>query len=133
MYKVVKRDRSIKETLVICHEDGTEALTLDVDINTTSIVSQMAIAREVLAAASGTLQKDPSDVKAMTALGTSVITMLTIIFGAENAKKLVEFYDSAYDALLVDIYPFIDSEIMPKIREASAERKAELLAAVNRK
>jgi hypothetical protein len=133
MYKVVKRDRSIKETLVICHEDGTEALTLDVDINTTSIVSQMAIAREVLAAASGTLQKDPSDVKAMTALGTAVITMLTIIFGAENAKKLVEFYDSAYDALLVDIYPFIDSEIMPKIREASAERKAELLAAVNRK
>jgi hypothetical protein len=34
-----------------------------------------------------------------------------------------------YTEMLLDVFPFIDGEIIPKIREASEARKAQLLAA----
>ena len=58
-----------------------------------------------------------------------VPAFFAVIFGEETAGKIVEFYEGRWTEMLLDLFPFINNEIMPKIRAASADRKAQLLEA----
>ena len=55
--------------------------------------------------------------------------MFNVIFGEEDAANILLFYEGNYTEMLLDVFPFVDGEIIPKIREASEARKAQLLAA----
>ena len=46
-----------------------------------------------------------------------------------NRVNACGFYENNWTEMLLDLFPFINNEIMPKIREASEERKAQLLEA----
>ena len=131
MYTITRKNR-IKEQLQICHANGDVALTIDVDLNVDEIGARVNKAYETLGAAQIVLQKNQASDEAMKAYGEAVLAVFNVIFGEENACKLVEFYESNYSELLLDVFPFINDEIMPKIREASADRKAQLLAAAKK-
>ena len=127
-YTVTRKNR-IKEQLQLCHADGTVALVADVDLNVDIIANRVSKAYEALAMAQNTLQESPRDSRAMEAYGNAVIAVFDIIFGEENTEKIVAFYENNWSEMLLDLFPFINNEIMPKIREASEERKAQLLEA----
>lgn len=128
MYQVTRKNR-IKEQLQLCHADGTVALTADVDLNVDMIANRVSKAYETLGMAQLALQEAPNDGAAMEAYGNAVISVFNVIFGEENTLKIVEFYENNWTEMLLDLFPFINNEIMPKIREASADRKAQLLEA----
>lgn len=128
MYQITRKNR-IKEQLQLCHADGAVALTADVDLNVDKIAMRVNKAYEVLAMAQNALQKDPENPATLTAYGNAVVAVFAVIFGEENAGKILEFYENNYTEMLLDVFPFINNEIMPKIREASAERRAQLIAA----
>ena len=128
MYQVTRQNR-IKEQLQLCHADGTVALTADVDLNVDMIANRVSKAYETLGIAQLALQEAPNDGAAMEAYGNAVISVFNVIFGEENTQKIVEFYENNWTEMLLDLFPFINNEIMPKIREASADRKAQLLEA----
>lgn len=127
-YTVTRKNR-IKEQLQLCHADGTVALVCDVDLNVDVIANRVSKAYETLAMAQNTLQESPRDARAMEAYGNAVIAVFDIIFGEENTQKIVEFYENNWSEMLLGLFPFINNEIMPKIQEASDERKAQLLEA----
>ena len=127
-YTVTRKNR-IKEQLQLCHADGTVALVCDVDLNVDVIANRVSKAYETLAIAQNTLQESPRDARAMEAYGNAVIAVFDVIFGEENTQKIVEFYENNWSEMLLDLFPFINNEIMPKIQEASDERKAQLLEA----
>lgn len=127
-YTVTRKNR-IKEQLQLCHADGTVALVCDVDLNVDVIANRVSKAYETLAIAQNTLQENPRDARAMEAYGNAVIAVFDVIFGEENTQKIVEFYENNWSEMLLDLFPFINNEIMPKIQEASDERKAQLLEA----
>lgn len=128
MYQITRKNR-IKEQLQLCHENGSVALVLDVDLNVDEIASRVNKAYEVLGAAQLALDKDPGDPRTLEAYGKAVIAVFTVIFGEDGAEKLLAFYENNYTEMLLDVFPFLNNEIMPKIREASANRKAQLLEA----
>lgn len=128
MYTVTRKNR-IKEQLQLCHADGTVALTADVDLNVDAIAGRVSKAYEALAMAQNTLQKSPNDPNAAEAYGRAVLAVFEVIFGEENARNIVAFYENNWTEMLLDLFPFINNEIMPKIREASEERKMQLLEA----
>lgn len=128
MYTVTRKNR-IKEQLQLCHADGTVALVAEVDLNVDLIAARVNKAYETLGMAQLELQKAPHDEKALEAYGNAVIAVFTVIFGEAQTKSIVEFYENNWSEMLLDLFPFINNEIMPKIREASADRKAQLLAA----
>ena len=128
MYTITRKNR-IKEQLQLCHADGTVALAIDVDLNVDQIAGRLNKAYEVLGMTQNALQENVSDQQALDAYGKAVIAVFDVIFGEENSKKILEFYENNYTEMLLDIFPFINNEIMPKIREASEERKKQLLAA----
>ena len=131
MYTITRKNR-IKEQLQLCHEDGSVALSVNVDLNVDQIASRVNTAYELLGAAQVCLQKDPASDEAVKAYGQAVIGVFDVIFGEENSKKILEFCENSYTEMLLDVFPFINDEIMPKIRQASSDRKKQLLEAVKK-
>ena len=125
MYQITRKNR-IKEQLQLCHADGTVALDVDVDLNVDEISARVNKAYEVLGAAQIALEKDTESAEAMEAYGRAVVAVFNVIFGEENAEKMIAFYENNFTEMLLDVFPFINNEIMPKIREASAARKTQL-------
>lgn len=128
MYTITRKNR-IKEQLQLCHADGTVALVAEVDLNVDQIAVRVNKAYETLGMAQLALQKSPQDEKALEAYGSAVIAVLSVIFGEDQTKSIVAFYENNWSEMLLDLFPFINDEIMPKIREASTARKAQLVAA----
>lgn len=128
MYQITRKNR-IKEQLQLCNADGSVACELEVDINVDEITNRVAKAYDTLGMAQLELQKDPSDPKFMEAYGKAVIALLDIIFGESGRIELLNFYENNYTEMLLDIFPFVNGEIMPKIREASAARRQQLIDA----
>ena len=131
MYTITRKNR-IKEQLQLCHADGTPALTVEVDLNVDEIAARVNKASEVLGSAQLDLQKDPKSPETVEAYGKAVIAVFNVIFGEKNTAALLEFYEGNYTELLLDVFPFINDEIMPKIREASAQRKQQLAEAARK-
>jgi hypothetical protein len=87
-------------------------------------------AYETLGAAQTALQKNARSDEALEAYGKAVLAVFDVIFGEDGTKKLVAFYEGNFNEMLLDVFPFINDEIMPKIRAASADRREQMLAAV---
>lgn len=128
MYQITRKNR-IKEELQLCHADGTVALSVGVDLNVDTIAARVNKAYEMLGMAQNALQKAPNSPETLDAYGNAVIYVFNVIFGEEDAGKIVSFYENNWSEMLLDIFPFINNEIMPKIQAASADRKAQLLEA----
>ena len=128
MYQITRKNH-IKEQLQLCHANGDVDLTIDVDLNVDEIAGHVNKARGALGEAQIALQKDNTSPAAMEAYGKAVIALMDVLFGEDNTRAMLEFYEGSYTEMLLDLFPFINDEIMPKIREANEDRKAKLLAA----
>ena len=128
-YQVQRKSR-IKERLELLDETGVVVESLDVDLNVDQIAGRVNKAYEVLGAAQTALQKNARSDEALEAYGKAVLAVFDVIFGEDGTKKLISFYDGNFNEMLLDVFPFINDEIMPKIRAASADRREQMLAAV---
>lgn len=125
-YQITRKNRVV-EKLELCHADGTVALAIDVDINVDDKGNEIAKAQQALLNAQELVRKDPKSDKAKEAFGMTVIALFIVLFGKENTNNILAFYDNKYAEMLIDLFPFIDDVIMPRVREASASRKEQLL------
>lgn len=127
-YQVTRKNR-IKEELQLCRADGSIAESIIVDLNVDEITARVNKAYEALGMAQDALQKDPKSPEVAEAYGNAVVAVFHIIFGEEGTDKIIAFYEGNYTEMLLDIFPFLNDEIMPKIREASEARKKQLIDA----
>lgn len=130
MYQITRRNR-IKETLQLCNADGTVAEELQVDLNVDVISARMNKAYELIGIAQTELEKETTPAL-LEAYGNAVIAVFDVVFGPEGRQKIVNFYEGNYTEMLLDLFPFINDEIMPQVRKASEERKAQLIEAARR-
>lgn len=128
MYQVTRKNR-IKESVQLCHADGTVAETIEVDLNVDEVANRANKAYEMLGMAQLELQKGGNNEKLLEAYGNAVIAVFNVIFGADGASRVIAFYEGNYTEMLLDLFPFINNEIMPKIRAATAARKEQLIEA----
>lgn len=117
MYKV-KRNHIVEELEI---EDNGKFLTLKVDISVDSSLraynsAQYKIAQASIMAKEATEEKDMS--KAEEAMGNAVLGLFEVIFGEEQTKQIIEFYDNKSLEMLGDIAPFISDVVAPKFKEA---------------
>ena len=128
MYQV-QRKNQIKEQLQLVHANGEIACTLDVNINVDKIGPKINKAYELLGMAQLELEKNATSQAAVDAFGEAVLCLFAVIFGESGCEKIVDFYGSrrAWSEMLIDLFPFINDEIIPKVQEASAARKQQFL------
>ena len=124
-YKIQRKNR-IKEDLELSNADGKTALVIHVDVNVDEIQGRAIKAYERLGMAQNSLQDAPTSEKAMEDYGKAVGDLFAVIFGENDATKIVEFYEGEYTEMLVDLLPFFSDVIMPAIREASEDRVRKL-------
>ena len=129
MYQVTRKNK-VKESLRFNHADGTEAFTAEVEINVDEFAGKYNKARELAAFAENKLKNSPESEELQQAYGEAVIAVLELIFGQENTRKILEFYENRYSEMLLDIYPFLTEVIQPAIQEAARDRAEKLSSAL---
>lgn len=121
MYKV-KRKQTIEDELVIENSKGEEALRLPVKLHVDDVLAQYNRLRMILGEAQHNAQEDPTDEKAVTMLGCSIIALFKLIFGEDGGQKLVDYYEDRYTEMLADVAPFVTEVINPQMQAAMMER-----------
>ena len=127
----IKRKQRVRETLELCNSEGNVELTVHVDIDLDVMGGRIANAHDVLRMANELVAEKPDSEEAQEAFGAAVIALFAVIFGKDNADKIIEYYEGRYTEMLLDVFPFINEAVMPKVKEASASRKQQLLHAAN--
>lgn len=127
MYQIKRKNRIVEQVQLV-HANGDIACTLDVDINVDEIGPKINKAYEMAGMAQLELEKNPISQNAVDAYGEAVLALLNVIFGEDGCNKIVEFYGGrgAWSEMLIDLFPFINNEVMPRVQEASAARKEQL-------
>ena len=117
MYQI-KRNHIVEELEI---EDNGKVLHLDVDISVDEIIREYITARVRMQGASQAAKKakNENDLgKAEEAMGDAVISLFNIVFGQDNTKKILDFYDGKYIAMLEEISPVILEVVEPRVIEA---------------
>ena len=131
MYTIQRKNKHIREELELLSIDGTEKMNVTVDLDIDQIAARMAKAYELMGMLQNELKKDPKNPATMEAFGQAVIEIFKIIFGEDQAGDILKFYENDYTEMLVDLFPFINDQVMPQIKAASRQRREQLEAAAN--
>lgn len=124
MYEI-KRKGKIKETVKVSDNDGKE-LILAVDINIDDILGRYNIVRNTMNDAQAAAKKH--DEEAAHKMGSAIVSLFDLLFGTEQTRQLVAFYENRYTEMLADLMPFLSDAVLPKINEAMQDRAAQYKA-----
>ena len=106
----LKRQGRIKEQLKV----GDDVLTIEID--TGRIMSDYRKAQDKLALAQQKAQSGNQE--ALAQFGEAIVDLMVLLFGEENAVTIIDFYDQNYPEMLLEVMPFIQQVIQPKLEEA---------------
>jgi hypothetical protein len=127
MYEL-KRSTQIHEEVKL----GDEVLHVDLDID--SMAKDFNKRYNNIIRAEQTIKdmqaQDSSELleSAQKDYGEAIISLLEIVFGAENAAKIVDFYESKFIEMSIEIFPFIIDVIAPQINKYFEAQKEKLAA-----
>lgn len=71
--------------------------------------------------------------EAFEAYGNAIVRLFELIFGDENSQIILEFYENNYEEMALEVTPFINEVIVPKIQEVYQEQKSKLKVKYNNK
>ncbi len=66
-------------------------------------------------------------------LGKAAVDLIEAVFGAEDTKTILEFYNGRYSDMISEVAPFITTIVIPDLRRITQDKKKETLAKYNRK
>lgn len=66
-------------------------------------------------------------------LGGAVVTLFQAVFGDEDTKKIVDFYDNRYIEMCKEVTPFITNVVIKRCIEIKNENQKAVLQKYNRK
>lgn len=66
-------------------------------------------------------------------LGNAMVDLLQAVFGEENAKILLDFYEDSYIEISREVLPFISNVVIPRMIEIRKDNQKALLGKYNRK
>ena len=128
MYKI-KRQSHIKEQLQI--EDNGQELILDVDICVDDIMRDYVELGSRLNSLRQALQQERTD-ELIEEFGRTVTAYFVLFFGEDQTEKLLKLYAHRYHEMLLDVTPFLQDVVVPRIVEAQAELKDKYVALAKR-
>lgn len=122
-YKIQKNPH-VREDVTVEDVDGRE-LTVSVDIDVHRIMQRYTGAAQKIGEAETELrrlQQEGIDQEklgdAYAALGAAIVNLFLLVFGQEQTKRIIDFYDGRHTEMLQDFVPFLQDVVVPKIRDA---------------
>lgn len=134
-----KRKRAYEEEFQLTEADGTVVHTLHVALDADSMVKKLNEKHIALVHALQDVQnikKTDSQEElseGLEVLGRAVVDILEAVFGAVDAKTIVDFYGGRYIEMCQEVVPFITGVVIPEVRKISQDNKKAVLSQYNRK
>ena len=135
-----KKHKRFQEKFELVDEDGNIVHTLHVSLDADDMVAKINRKYTALirALAETTEIKrnthDPDKIQeCVETLGRAVIDLLEAVFGEDDAKTVVEFYEGRYIEMSQEVLPFITQCVIPKLTEMRKDNKKAVLSGYNRK
>lgn len=130
----VTRSKRITETLELTDEKGNVVESIDVNLDADAVCTAFRKKQTEVIDAERRLKETrkngvETDLEcAYEAYGNAVIAIFELIFGEDGTKKLLEFFEDNYIEMGIQVVPFINAVIVPKINETLRNRKAQIRA-----
>ncbi len=133
-----KREGRYTEDFELAEKDGTVVHTLHVALDPDSVVIKLTekhlaltrALRDVQSIRQNSIEADLAE--GFEVLGHAVTDLIEAVFGYDDAKTIISFYDCRYVEMCREVVPFITEIVIPEIRKmAQANRKA-VLSSYNR-
>ena len=130
----VTRSKRITETLELTDEKGNVVESINVNLDADAVCTAFRKKQTEVIDAERRLKEirkngGETDLEcAYEAYGNAVIAIFELIFGEEGTKKLLEFFEDNYIEMGIQVVPFINAVIVPKINETLRNRKAQIRA-----
>ena len=135
-----KRHKRFNEDFELVDGEGNVAHTLHVSLDADDMVAKINRKYTALTRALAETTEikrttqDPDKVQGcVEALGRAVVDLLEAVFGEEDAKTVVEFYEDRYIEMSQEVLPFITQHVIPKLTEMRNDNKKAVLSGYNRK
>lgn len=135
-----KRHKRFQEDFELVGVDGKVAHTLHVDLDADDMIPKINrkyIALTKALAETERLKKNSNDAgevqQCFEVLGRAVVDLIEAVFGEEDVRTIVEFYENRYIEMTQEVLPFISGVVIPRMTEIRNENKKLTLSGYNRK
>lgn len=130
----VKRKKLYTEDFELAEEDGRVVHTLHVSLDPDSMAVKLSEKHAALVRA----LQEINQVKEETAgvletIGNAVTDILEAVFGPEDAKTIIDFYQGRYIEMCREVIPFVTDVVVPRVRNLARENKQSIVSGYNRK
>ena len=134
-----RRSRKLYEEFELVDENGDVVHTLKVSLDADDMV--VAINRKYTALTRALTETTEAQRKAkdkkeleecMETLGRAVLDLIEAVFGEENGKILVDFYEGRYLEMSREVLPFISQVVIPRLVEIRKDNQKNVLRKYNR-
>lgn len=134
-----KRKKEYAEEFQLTEDDGTVVKTIHVKLDADSVVRNLsekhvALVRALEDVRNVSASNEAEDkARGLEVLGSAVTDMLEAVFGAEDTKTIVDFYEGRYIEMCSEVVPFITGVVIPSIRKIAKDNKKMALAGYGQK
>jgi hypothetical protein len=130
----VKRKKLYTEDFELAEEDGRIIHTLHVSLDPDSMAVKLSEKHAALVRALQDINqvKEKSD-GALETIGNAVTDILEAVFGLEDAKTIIDFYQGRYIEMCREVIPFVTDVMVPQVRNLARENKQSIVSGYNRK
>lgn len=135
-----KRHKRFQEDFELVDGDGNVVHTLNVSLDADDMVAKINRKYTALTKALAETTEikrntqDPDKVQGcIETLGRAVVDLLEAVFGEEDAKTVIEFYEGRYIEMSQEVLPFITGCVIPRLTEMRNDNKKAVLSGYNRK
>lgn len=135
----VKRKNVYQEILELTEEDGTVVHTLQVSLDADSAVKNLSEKHIALVRALQDVQNvkqassEEEKAKGLDTLGNAVTDLFEAVFGPEDTKIIIDFYQNRYIEMCQEVAPFITDVVIPEIRKIAKQNKKQILSGYSRR
>ena len=130
-----RRHKRFQESFELVDEQGNVVETLQVSIDADDMIGKISRKYTALTKTldnTTDMKRKAEDGKAMQACLETLGQAVVDVFGADDTKVIVKFYESRYIEMAQEVIPFITQCVIPRLSEMRADNKRAVLQGYNR-
>ena len=112
----IRRKSKVKEIFRITDSEGRE-LTVECVLDPGEALPAFNRAKNSVIRAQTAKRPD------FEALGRAILDVFAVFFGEEGTMKILNFYGGNYTDMMEDVFPYINTILLPKLEAESAKRR----------
>lgn len=131
-----KRKKVYQEDFELVDEEGRVVHSLHVSIDPDSSVKNLSVKYLDLVHALDALNgadPDHAPAEALEIVGRTVTDILQAVFGEDDARLILDFYENRYIEMCQEVMPFVTGTVIPQVRKMAQDNRATIAAGYNRK